>query len=40
MIYPIDRGTPAKNLQKISEEELKNIATQVEKEGINSKVYY
>ncbi len=26
MIYPIDRGTPAKNLQKISEEELNNIA--------------
>jgi wyosine [tRNA(Phe)-imidazoG37] synthetase (radical SAM superfamily) len=40
MIYPIDRGTPAKNLQKIPEEQLNEIATQVEKEGIRTKVYY
>lgn len=40
MIYPIDRGTPAKNLQKIPEDELNEIAAQVEKEGIKTKVYY
>ncbi len=40
MIYPIDRGTPAKNLQKIPEEQLNEIAAQVEKEGIRTKVYY
>jgi len=40
MIYPIDRGTPAKNLQKIPEEQLNEIAAQVEKEGIKTKVYY
>jgi wyosine [tRNA(Phe)-imidazoG37] synthetase (radical SAM superfamily) len=40
MIYPIDRGTPAKNLQKIPEEQLNEIAAQVEKAGIKTKVYY
>ena len=40
MIYPIDRGTPAKNLQKIPEEQLNEIAARVEKEGIKTKVYY
>ncbi len=40
MIYPIDRGTPAKNLQKIPEEQLNEIAAQVEKAGIRTKVYY
>jgi wyosine [tRNA(Phe)-imidazoG37] synthetase (radical SAM superfamily) len=40
MIYPIDRGTPAKDLQKIPEEQLNEIAAQVEKEGIKTKVYY
>lgn len=40
MIYPIDRGTPAKNLQKIPEEQLNEIAARVEKEGIRTKVYY
>lgn len=39
MIYPIDRGTPAKNLQKISEEQLNEIASQVEQAGIKTKVY-
>jgi wyosine [tRNA(Phe)-imidazoG37] synthetase (radical SAM superfamily) len=40
MIYPIDRGTPAKNLQKIPENQLNEIAEQVEKAGIKTKVYY
>jgi wyosine [tRNA(Phe)-imidazoG37] synthetase (radical SAM superfamily) len=40
MIYPIDRGTPAKNIQKIPEEKLKEIAAQVENEGLKTKVYY
>ena len=40
MIYPIDRGTPAKNLQKIPENQLNEIAAQVEKAGIKTKVYY
>lgn len=40
MIYPIDRGTPAKDLQKITEAQLNGIAAQVEKEGIRTKVYY
>jgi len=40
MIYPIDRGTPAKGLEKISEDELKTISEKVEKIGIKAKVYY
>ena len=40
MIYPIDRGTPAKGLEKISENELKTIAEKVEELGISTKVYY
>lgn len=40
MIYPIDRGTPAKGLEKIPEVELKKIAEQVEKEGVKTEVYY
>lgn len=40
MIYPIDRGTPVKELQKISEKELKEIAEKVEEEGIKTEVYY
>ncbi len=40
MIYPIDRGTPAKDLEKISESELNAIGERVEKEGITAKVYY
>ena len=40
MIYPIDRGTPAKNIEKIPEDELKVIAERVEKLGIGTKVYY
>jgi wyosine [tRNA(Phe)-imidazoG37] synthetase (radical SAM superfamily) len=39
MIYPIDRGTPAKNLEKISENELNTIAKRVEARGILAKVY-
>ena len=40
MIYPIDRGTPAKDLEKISEDELNSIAERLEKEGITARVYY
>ncbi len=40
MIYPIDRGTPAKGLEKISEDKLKAIAEKVEKIGVKAKVYY
>ena len=39
MIYSIDRGTPAKDLQKISEHELNEIAARLGKEGIRTKVY-
>jgi wyosine [tRNA(Phe)-imidazoG37] synthetase (radical SAM superfamily) len=40
MIYPIDRGTPVKELQKISEKELMEIAEKLESQGIKSEVYY
>ena len=39
MIYPIDRGTPAKNLIKIPKEELEEIAQKVEAMGVSAKVY-
>jgi len=39
MIYPADRDTPAENLEKISQEELKTIAEKVEKLGIKTEVY-
>jgi len=40
MIYGIDRGTPAKELEKVPEDELKAIAKKVEELGISTKVYY
>jgi wyosine [tRNA(Phe)-imidazoG37] synthetase (radical SAM superfamily) len=40
MIYPIDRGTPVKDLEKIPEEELRSIARLVEEAGIKTEVYY
>ncbi len=40
MIYPIERGTAAKGLEKISEDELKVISDKVEAMGINTKVYF
>ena len=40
MLYPIDRGTPAKGLEKISEKELNIIAKRVNELGIDTKVYY
>jgi len=40
MIYPIERGTPAKNIEKISKEKLDIIAKQVEEAGIKAEVYY
>lgn len=39
MIYPIDRGTPAKDLEKLSNIELMTIAAKVEERGIKAKVY-
>ncbi len=39
MLYPIDRGTPAKNLEKIPKSELETIATRVEQIGVKAKVY-
>jgi wyosine [tRNA(Phe)-imidazoG37] synthetase (radical SAM superfamily) len=40
MIYPIERGTPAKGLEKIPESELKAIAEQVEAAGVRTEVYF
>ncbi len=39
MLYPIDRGTPAKDLVKIPTDELEAIASKVEARGIATKVY-
>ena len=39
MLYPIDRGTPAKNLEKIPTDELERIAEKIRKEGVEVKVY-
>ena len=39
MIYSIDRGTPAKNLEKIGKSELNAIAAKVEEAGIKTAVY-
>jgi len=39
MIYPIDRGTPAEGLEKISKTELETIARKVEAQGIKTEVY-
>ncbi len=38
MIYSIDRDTPVKNLEKISEKELNLIATKAKKKGFNVSV--
>jgi wyosine [tRNA(Phe)-imidazoG37] synthetase (radical SAM superfamily) len=40
MIYPIERDTAAPGLEKIPLEELKSIASKVEKAGIITKLYY
>ncbi|HJN05506.1 MAG TPA: radical SAM protein [Bacteroidales bacterium] len=40
MIYPIERGTAAKDIEKIPEEELIAIAEKVEALGISTKVYF
>jgi len=40
MVYPIERGTPAKGLVKVPEPELRAIADKVEAEGIKTKVYF
>lgn len=39
MIYPIDRSTPAKELEKISKGKLKEIAKRVNALGIKTEVY-
>lgn len=40
MIYTIDRETPAKELEKISEKTLRDICEMVIKKGIKATVYY
>ena len=40
MIYPIERGTPAKGLEKIPKDELKAIAEKVEAIGVKTEVYF
>lgn len=40
MIYPIDRDTPASELEKISKDELDKIAKKVEASGIKTNTYY
>lgn len=39
MIYPIERGTPVKNIEKISKEKLDEIAEMVRLAGIKAEVY-
>lgn len=39
MIYPVDRATPAETLEKVSREELEEIAEQVNDLGIATRVY-
>ncbi len=39
MMYPIDRKTPAKDLQKISSEELQSIAEKVHQLGIKTEIF-
>lgn len=40
MIYPIDRDTPLKTLEKVPFDELVRIAERVEELGIKAQVYY
>lgn len=40
MLYPIDRGTPVKGLEKISRTELEFIARRVNAEGVKTEVYF
>lgn len=40
MLYPIDRDTPASELEKISKDELDKIAERVEAIGIKTRTYY
>jgi len=40
MIYPVDRGTPARDIEKIPKQELEQIAARAESEGISTKVYF
>lgn len=39
MLYPIDRGTPAKNLEKLPKEELEIVAAKLKEVGIKVEVY-
>ncbi len=39
MIYPVERGTPDGNIDRVSAEMLKQIAGEVSKQGIEAKVY-
>jgi wyosine [tRNA(Phe)-imidazoG37] synthetase (radical SAM superfamily) len=40
MLYPIDRDTAQQGLEKVSLNELENIADKVGKAGIKTKIYY
>ncbi len=40
MIYPIERGTPAKGIEKISKGKLDAIARKVKETGIKAEVFY
>lgn len=39
MIYPIDRKTPAKNLEKVSSEKLQQIAERVHQLGLKTEIF-
>ena len=39
MLYPIDRSTPAKNLEKLPKEELEDFASKLNEAGIKVEVY-
>jgi wyosine [tRNA(Phe)-imidazoG37] synthetase (radical SAM superfamily) len=40
MLYPIDRQTPYRTLEKVPEAEFRALAARVEAEGIEAEVYY
>jgi len=40
MLYPIDRQTPYRTLEKVPEKEFKALASRIEKLGIKAEVFY
>ncbi|MEG1763348.1 MAG: radical SAM protein, partial [Bacteroidales bacterium] len=40
MVYGLDRETPAKRLEKLSQEELENIVFKINQIGVEAKAYY